>query len=94
MTSFEIKDTEIQEVIQWSRLQGGSKHRQEDIYKALDRVIARGPLTDFAENKHETILVCPYCFAENTFSRYQVCAPCKNCKKGIFRDIKKEAMKQ
>jgi hypothetical protein len=51
MTSFEIKSEEIQEVIQLSKLQGGSKHRQKDIYALLDRVIARGPLTDFAEKK-------------------------------------------
>jgi hypothetical protein len=41
MTNFEIKDTEIQELIQLSKLQGGSKHRQRDIYEALDRVVAR-----------------------------------------------------
>jgi hypothetical protein len=93
MTTFEIEETEIQEIIQYSKLQGGSKHRQEEIYKALDRVVARGPV-QMPEKEEEIILVCPYCFAENTFSKYQVCAPCKNCRKGIFRDIKKEAMKQ
>ena len=41
---FEIKNTEIQEIIQLSKLQGGSKHRQEDIYKLLDRVVANGPI--------------------------------------------------
>jgi hypothetical protein len=44
MTSFEIKSEEIQEVIQYSKLQGGSKHRQKDIYALLDRVVARGEL--------------------------------------------------
>jgi len=48
---FEIKNTEIQEIIQLSKLQGGSKHRQEDIYNLLDRVVARGPVKDFAEKK-------------------------------------------
>jgi hypothetical protein len=51
MPEFSIKDTEIQEVIQYSKLQGGSKHRQKDIYALLDRVIARGPIEDFAEKK-------------------------------------------
>jgi hypothetical protein len=49
MPEFSIKSEEIQEVIQYSRLQGGSKHRQEDIYALLDRVVARGAKVCFAE---------------------------------------------
>ena len=73
MPEFCIKSEEIEQIIQLSILQGGSKYRQKDVYALLDRVVARGPVKDFAEN---------------TFSRYQVCAPCKNCKKGIFRSVK------
>jgi hypothetical protein len=88
MPEFSIKSEEIQQVIQYSKLQGGSKHRQKDIYALLDRVVARGPLKYFAEKKDETILVCPYCFAENIFERNQVVAPCKKCGKGVFRSVK------
>jgi hypothetical protein len=49
MPDFRISDKEIQDILQLSILQGGSKHRQKDIYEALDRVIARGPIQDFAE---------------------------------------------
>ena len=49
MPEFSIKKEEIETILQLSIQQGGSKHRQEDIYKALDRVIARGPIQDFAE---------------------------------------------
>jgi ABC-type sulfate/molybdate transport systems ATPase subunit len=84
MTSFEIKDTEIQEVIQYSRLQGGSKHRQDDIYKALDRVIARGPIEDFAEKNNvqdisEKTIVCPYCGTNNLFNQNQLERFCTDC---------------
>ena len=48
---FSITGDQIQEIIQLSKLQGGSKHRQEDIYNLLDRVVARGPVKDFAEKK-------------------------------------------
>ena len=41
---FSITGDQIQEIIQLSKLQGGSKHRQEDIYKLLDRVVANGPI--------------------------------------------------
>ena len=93
MTNFSIKDTEIQELIQLSKLQGGSKHRQGDIYKALDRVIARGPLPEDSAKKNmpdmpEMIIICPYCFAENIFERIQVVLPCTKCGKGVFRSIK------
>ena len=87
MPEFSIKSEEITEIIQYSRLQGGSVYRQKDIYALLDRVVARGPV-QMPEKEDETILVCPYCFAENTFSKYQVCAACTNCRKGIFRDLK------
>jgi hypothetical protein len=42
MPEFCIKSEEIQQVIQYSKLQGGSKHRQQDIYALLDRIVARG----------------------------------------------------
>jgi hypothetical protein len=48
MTKFCITNEEIQEIIQISKLQGGSKYRQEEIYKLLDRVVAR---KDSAEKK-------------------------------------------
>ena len=41
MTEFSIENTEIQEILQLSKLQGGSKYRQQDIYRILDRVVAR-----------------------------------------------------
>ena len=44
--TFEITKEEIQNILQLSRLQGGSKYRQMDIYRVLDRVVAR---KDFAE---------------------------------------------
>jgi len=43
---FCIKESEIQDIIQFSKLQGGSKYRQRDIFLILDRVVAR---KDFAE---------------------------------------------
>jgi hypothetical protein len=49
MPEFSIKSEEIQEIIQYSKQQGGSKYRQKDIYALLDRVVARGPVQDFAE---------------------------------------------
>jgi hypothetical protein len=93
MVEFCIKKEEIESLWQYYELQGGSKYRKKEGQALLDRVVARGPIT-MPEKEDETILVCPYCFAENTFSKYQVCAPCKNCKKGVFRNINKEAMKQ
>jgi hypothetical protein len=51
MPEFCIKSEEIEQMIQLSKLQGGSKHRQKDIYALLDRVVARGPVKDFAEKK-------------------------------------------
>ena len=79
MPEFSIKKEEIETILQLSIQQGGSKHRQKDIYEALDRVIARGPILP------EKTLVCPYCFAENIFDHNQVVATCTECKKGIFR---------
>jgi hypothetical protein len=49
MPEFSIKSEEIKQMIQLSKLQGGSKHRQKDIYALLDRVVARGELQDFAD---------------------------------------------
>jgi hypothetical protein len=46
MPEFCITSDEIQDILQLSRLQGGSKYRQMDIYRLLDRVVAR---KDFAE---------------------------------------------
>jgi hypothetical protein len=51
MPEFSIKSEEIEQIIQYSRLQGGSVYRQKDIYALLDRVVARGPVQDFAEKK-------------------------------------------
>ena len=90
---FEIKSTEIQEIIQLSKLQGGSKHRQADIYKLLDRVVANGPLprkTVFAGTLEmpKTTIICPYCGAENKFEQYQCVATCKGCQRGVFRSVK------
>jgi uncharacterized CHY-type Zn-finger protein len=93
MTTFEIEDTEIQEVIQLSKMQGGSKYRQEEIYRKLDRVVARGPLPvkDFAEKRlpamPEKIIICPYCMTENTLVQYQCVATCKKCGSPVFRSI-------
>lgn len=41
MAEFCITSEEIQDILQLSRLQGGSKYRQMDIYRLLDRVVAR-----------------------------------------------------
>jgi hypothetical protein len=49
MPEFSIKSEEIEQMIQLSKLQGGSKHRQKDIYALLDRVVARGAKVCFAE---------------------------------------------
>jgi hypothetical protein len=44
MPEFSIKSEEIEQIIQLSILQGGSKYRQKDIYQALDKVVARGEI--------------------------------------------------
>lgn len=41
MPEFRITSEEIQDLLHFSRLQGGSKYRQMDIYRLLDRVVAR-----------------------------------------------------
>jgi uncharacterized CHY-type Zn-finger protein len=88
VTSFEIKETEIQEIIQLSKLQGGSKYRQEEIYKLLDRVVAR---KDSAKpevpDMPEKIIICPYCMTENPLVQYQCVATCKKCGSPVFRSI-------
>ena len=83
---FEIKSTEIQEIIQLSKLQGGSKHRQEDIYKALDRVVARKDQD--LPKMPEKIIICPYCGTENKFEQYQCVSTCTKCGRGVFRSVK------
>ena len=90
---FEIKSTEIQEIIQFSKLQGGSKHRQADIYKLLDRVVANGPLprkTVFAGTLEmpKTTIICPYCGTENKFEQYQCVATCIKCGSPVIRSVK------
>jgi len=91
MTTFEIKDTEIQEVIQLSKLQGGSKYRQEEIYKLLDRVVARKdsakPELPAMPDLAEKTIHCPYCGKGNKFYRNQIDRQCGNCGKGYFRDL-------
>jgi uncharacterized CHY-type Zn-finger protein len=88
MTTFEIKDTEIQELIQLSKLQGGSKYRQEEIYKLLDRVVAQ---KDSAKSElpvmPEKIIICPYCMTENNLEQYQCVATCTKCGSPVFRSI-------
>jgi len=92
---FEIKSTEIQEIIQLSKLQGGSKHRQEDIYKALDRVVARGPVETEKESAKPSlpdlpakIFICPHCMAEIKYEQYQCVATCTKCGSPVFRSVK------
>jgi Zn finger protein HypA/HybF involved in hydrogenase expression len=87
---FSIKETEIQEITQLSKLQGGSKYRQEEIYKLLDRVVARGPVTDPAKLQlmmPATTIICPYCMTKNAFEKYQCVKTCTGCGKGVFRSI-------
>jgi len=91
MTTFEIKDTEIQDLIQLSKLQGGSKYRQEEIYKLLDRVVARKdsakPEVPTMPDLAEKMIDCPYCGKGNKFYRNQIDRQCGNCGKGYFRDL-------
>ena len=89
MPDFRISKEEIESLWQFAELQGGSKYRKDDQHKLLDMVVARGAMPDFAEKTEGTIIVCPYCFAENIFSEYQVVGPCKKCGKGVFRNVKK-----
>ena len=87
-TKFEIKSTEIQEIIQLSKLQGGSKYRQDEIYKKLDQVVARGPVIEPDPAMPEITIICPYCGTKNTFAQYQCVATCKGCQRGVFRSPK------
>jgi hypothetical protein len=87
MPDFRISKEEIESLWQYAELQGGSKHRKAEHQALLDKVVARGPIEDFAEKPEGTIIVCPYCFAENPFSAYQVYGPCQNCGKGVFRRV-------
>jgi len=89
---FEIKNTEIQEIIQLSKLQGGSKYRQDEIYKKLDQVVARGPVKDNAEAPGRVDISakdieCPHCGAIVRFEYGWVTRVCQNCGAGIFRRL-------
>jgi hypothetical protein len=89
MTSFEITKEEIQEIIQYSKQQGGSKYRQGDIYKLLDRVIARGPILEpirMPDISAKTI-ICPFCNTGNIFEHGQVTRTCAKCDELYFRGI-------
>jgi hypothetical protein len=89
MPEFSIKSEEIQEVIQYSKLQGGSKHRQKDIYALLDRVVARGEIPEVKEmpNISAKYITCPHCNQGNWFEYGHMYRNCEKCGEPYFRRL-------
>jgi len=89
MPEFCIKDTEIQDLIHFSILQGGSKYRQKDIYALLDRVVARGPVPEVKEMPDVSAKVfrCPECKHPNPFPHGILVRNCAKCGENYFRRL-------
>jgi Zn finger protein HypA/HybF involved in hydrogenase expression len=89
MPEFSIKLEEIETILQLSIQQGGSKHRQRDIYEALDRVIARGPVPEKVEmpNISAKYITCPHCNQGNWFEYGHMYRNCEKCGEPYFRRL-------